>query len=313
MSQAIKSDTESEVTKVLPNLLDFPMETAKKTSALKRLLASANGDPSLITDANSDSILLQLNTHRTRVANDGGIVLSVPNTLKAIMFALQNGLSTSNYSAFSPDFGVKLLDRNGNAVIKLYDLAGRDMKVLSGSFEKAKDQGNNVLKNTNTATLISENFLTGGQGMLLGASIDDADAGSSASQAVKGMFMSDNATASGQGVGYLESNRGGVSRFYYKRASDSTMLNLGYDQTSNYKKYSGLVGYISNSNNKVEIYENGVKKQETAVAPIDLTTVNIYPVISALSLNSSIRESWLVKSTSQILAIALSSYLNKSI
>ncbi|WP_368567487.1 hypothetical protein [Acinetobacter baumannii] len=317
MADVIQSNVEVLVTKNFPNVLDGLTTTADRTNVLKRLYAGTGEDASYITDANSDSIYTKLNAHRLRVANDGGVVLSVPNTLRAIIFAIKNGIgatiSAADWSAYSPDFGVKFVSVGSATITKVYDLSGRDMRISLGTFDRSTDGGFNVLKNTAASTMIAEGFFVGGQGMILGSSLHDADSGSSASQAVKGMYMSDNANSSGAGVGYLETNQGGTSRLYYKRASDSSMQNIGYDQTTNYKKYSGLVGYMSNSNNKVEIYENGLLKTTSTMAQIDLSAVNIYPTISAPALNSLLRESWLIRSTSQSLAIALSNHLNKSV
>lgn len=310
MAVVIQSNNVYTGNKALPNIIDSITQTSSKTQFLKKLYATINGDTAYITDANSDVLFDALKAHRTRVLADGGLIPSLANTLRALIFANQNSLVSANYSAFAADFGIKLV---GNTVTKLYDIAGRDMKVNSGTFERATDAGFNVLKNTATSTLISESYILGNQGMILGSSLHDADAGSSSSQAVKGMYMSDTANGSGVGVGYLESNQGGFSRLYYKRQVDNVMTSLSYDQVGNYKKYSGLVGYLSNSNNRVEIYENGVLKNGAAAAQVDLSAINIYPVISALSLNSFIRESWIIRSTSQNLAMLLSNYLNKSV
>ncbi|WVZ31392.1 hypothetical protein V5F22_03310 [Acinetobacter baumannii] len=310
MAIVFQSNNRYTGNKALPNIIDSITLTTTKTQYLKKLFATINGDTQYITDSNSDVIFNTLKAHRQRVMADGGIVLSLANTLKAIIFALQQSIVVADYSAYSPDFGVKLV---GNSVVKLYDLAGRDMKVLSGTYERATDQDNNVIKNTAISTLIAEKSFLGNAGMILGASLHDADAGSSSSAAVKGMYMSDNAAGSGVSAGYLESNNGGLSRFYYKRFADSQITNVFYDQTNNYKRYSGLVGYMSNTNNRVELYENGALKGAATAAQVDLTSVTIFPTISTLSLNSFIRESWIIRSSSQTLATALSIYLNKSI
>ncbi|MFV5640727.1 hypothetical protein [Acinetobacter oleivorans] len=312
MAVVIQSNNVYTGNKALPNIIDSITQTSSKTQFLKKLYATINGDTSYITDANSDVLFDSLKAHRTRVLADGGLIPSLANTLRAFIFAHQNSLVIANYSAFAADFGIKLVGTS-NTITKLYDIAGRDMKVNSGTFERATDAGFNVLKNTATSTLISESYILGNQGMILGSSLHDADAGSSSSAAVKGMYMSDTANGSGVGVGYLESNQGGSSRLYYKLQANNTMTSLPYDQTVNYKKYSGLVGYLSNSNNRVEIYENGNLKAGATAAQVDLSAVNIYPVISALSLNSFIRESWIIRNTSQNLAMLLSNYLNKSV
>ncbi|MBP4063521.1 hypothetical protein J9896_08915 [Acinetobacter baumannii] len=310
MAVVIQSNNVYTGNKALPNIIDSITVTASKTQFLKKLYATINGDTAYITDANSDVLFDTLKAHRTRVLADGGLIPSLANTLRAIIFANQNSLTTANYSAFAADFGIKLV---GNTVTKLYDISGRDMKVSSGTFERATDAGFNVLKNTATSTLISETYILGSQGMILGSSLHDADAGSSSSQAVKGMYMSDNAGGTGIGLGYLECNQGGFSRLYYKRPSDNQMTSISYDQVGNYKKYSGLVGLISNQSSRAEIYENGNLKSGASATWIDATATNIYPTISALSLNSFIRESWIIRSSAQNLAMLLSNYLNKSV
>lgn len=309
MATVIQSNMQYVGTRVLPNIIDNITDTATMTEYLKKILATVGGDVSYVTDANSDAIFNTLKAHRARVIADGGRVLSIANTLKAIIFATQNSLTSSDYSAYAPDFGLKM---NGSTVVKMYDISGRDMRVLVGVFERSADLGYNVIKNLNSGTLIAESSINGAQGLILGSSLHDGDAGGSTTQTVRGMYLSDNAGATGTGVGSLETNNGGISRLYYKRASDGVLDNLPYDQTANYKKYSGLVGYMSNSNTRAEIYENNALKAGSTAAQIDLSGTNIFPVISMPALNSMFRESWLIRSTSQPLAIALSNYLNKS-
>lgn len=309
MATVIQSNNLYAGTKVLPNIIDSITSTTAKTEYLKKLLATSGGDISYVNDMNSGALFSTLKAHRARVVADGGIILSLANTLKAIVFATQNSLSSPNYSAYAPDFGLKM---NGSTVVKMYDISGRDMRVLVGIFERSADLGCNVIKNLNSGTLIAESSINGAQGLILGSSLHDGDAGGSTTQTARGMYLSDNVGGTGTGIGSLETNNGGISRLYYKRPVDNTLTNLPYDQTANYKKYSGLVGYMSNSNTRVEIYENGVLKAGASAAQVDVSASNIYPVVSVPAVNSLFRESWLIRSTSQPLAIALSNYLNKS-
>lgn len=310
MATVIQSNMQYVGTRVLPNIIDNITDTATMTEYLKKILATVGADVSYVTDANSDVLFNTLKAHRARVIADGGRVLSIANTLKAIIFATQNSLASSNYSAYAPDFGIKL---SGSTVIKVYDLSGRDMRVLTGVMEQTVDAKHNVITNLTTATLIATSSIIGAKELILGSSLHDGDAGGSTTQTARGMYLSDNAGATGTGVGSLETNNGGISRLYYKRAVDSVITNLTYDQTANYKKYSGLVGYVSNSNTRVEIYENNALKSGANIAPLDLSATNIYPTISVPALNSFFRESWLIRSTSQALAQSLSLYLNKSV
>lgn len=286
--------------------------TEKRTEYLKKLLVNVGGDATYITDANSDSIFTTLLNHYTRVVADGGKVYSLSGTLKAIVFSLKNSLTAALFSAYSPDFGLKL---NGSSVIKVYDLNGRDFELLStGSLERTIEGKLNVIKNLISTTMISKvNSIAGGQGMILGACVHDADAGSASTQSVRGMYMSDNPNAAGTSLGHIETNAGGQTRMYYRRQADDTLTSLPYDQTTNYKKFSGLVGYMSNSNSRVEIYENGSIKAGSTAAQKNISGTGIYPTMTMSSNNSLFSESWIINSNSQALAIALSNHLNKSV
>ncbi|HFG6953825.1 hypothetical protein [Acinetobacter baumannii] len=310
MSSGIGSNMAYAGTKVLSNIIDYHTTTESRLKYLKQLLVAAGGDFSYVTELNADSIHATLKAHRKRVVDDGGFVPSMSNTLKAIIFALKNGLTSDIYSAYSPNFGFK---KNGTSVIKVYDINGRDYELLSGQLEIAVDGKLNVIKNLSTSTMISKvNSIAGGLGMILGACVHDADAGSSSSLSVRGMYMSDNPNASGTSLGHIETNAGGQTRLYYRRQADDVLTSLPYDQTTNYKKFAGLVGYMSNSNTRVEIYENGALKAGATAGQKDISNATIYPTMSMLSLNSLFNESWIIKSNSQTLAIALSNYLNRS-
>lgn len=315
MSSAFISDQVSLIKS--ENIMDSITSTAKRTKYLQSLLANIGGDTSYITDSNSDAIYTTLNTHRIRVEEDGGTVISLARTLNAFVFARKNSITDPALcSAYSPNFGVK---KSGTSVIKIYDLNGRDFELLTptASFELTVDSGLNVIKSLNQATMISKTAIAGNQGMILGACVHDVDPSSTSTLTVRGMFMMDNPNGTGAGLGYLETNYGGLARQYYKTVGD-VMTSLSYGQGANYKKYSGLVGYLSNTGTsqgvpRVEIYENGSVKSGVSASQKDLSALSIYPTMSMLSLNSFFNESWIIRSTSQPLAIALSSYLNRGV
>lgn len=313
----IRATTGTAIPTTQPNILDYLTTTSDRTSQLKKLISTVpGGDVAYITDSNSDSLYNTLQNHRLRVAGDKGEVISTARTLNAIIFAAKNSITSANASAYSPDFGVKF---NGTSVIKIYDLYGRDIEILTptASFELTEDSGLTVIKNLNQATMISKTAITGNAGMILGACAHDVDPSSTSTLTVRGMFMMDNPNGTGTGLGYLETNYGGLARQYYKTVGD-VMTNLSYDQGTNYKKYSGLVGYLSNTGTsqgvpRVEIYENGSVKSGVSASQKDLSALLIYPTVSMTSLNSFFNESWIIRSTSQPLAIALSSYLNRGV
>ena len=315
MSSAFISDKASLIKS--ENIMDSITSTNNRTTYLKGLLANIGGDSSYITDSNSDAIFTTLNTHRLRVEGDGGTVLSLARTLNAFVFARKNSITDpALYSAYSPNFGYK---KSGTSVIKVYDLNARDFELLTptASFELTEDSGLNVIKNLNQATMISKTAIAGNQGMILGACVHDIDPSSTSTLTVRGMYMMDNPNGTGAGQGYLETNYGGLARLYYKTTGD-VMTSLPYDQGVNYKKYSGLVGYMSKIETsqgvpRVEIYENGSIKAGSNADQKNISALSIYPTMSMLSLNSFFNESWIIRSTSQTLAIALSNYLNRGV
>lgn len=308
MSIVIQSNKQYTGSKVLPNLIDSISNTADKIAYLKKLYASVQGDSSYITSANADSLFTELTTHRTRVLADGGIVLSLAQTLRAIIFAVRNSLTTANYSAVSPEFGVKL---SGSIVTKVYDLAGRDQEVLAGSFTRTIDGNLNVISTATTSSLISKAAsITGGAGIIVGSSSHDIN--SDTTSLVRSPFLAQNAAGSGQSFASIENNNGNVARLSYVYASE-TAASLTYSQAGgNYLKYVGIVG-ISIGGGASTIYENGTQKAISTTTSKDLTGLAIYPASIISSANSFLNESWVINSNSTALAKALSVHLNKSV
>lgn len=308
MSILIQSNKQYTGSKVLPNLIDSISNTADKLSYLKKLYASVQGDSNYITTVNADSLFTTLKTHRERVLADGGIVLSLAQTLRAIIFALKNSLTTANYSAMSPEFGVKL---SGTSVVKVYDLAGRDQEVLTGSFTRAIDNNLNVISAVAQSSLISKAAsITGGSGTIIGSSSNDVNTDTTSLVRAPALFQ--NATGTGSRLADIENNNGNVARLNYTFASGSVSV-MNYTQVgAAYLKYSGIVG-ISIGGGATTLYENGTQKVTSATASKDLTAIALYPGSTINSANSFLNESWVINSTSTALAQALSIHLNKSV
>lgn len=308
MSILIQSNKQYTGSKVLPNLIDGISNTADKTAYLKKLYASVQGDSSYITGANADSLFSTLKTHRERVLADGGIVLSLAQTLRAIIFTVKNSLTTANYLAVSPEFGVKLL---GTIVVKVYDLAGRDQEVLTGSFTRAINNNLNVISAVAQSTIQSKvASITGGSGLIIGSSSNDVN--TDTTSLVRSPTISQNAAGTGASLALIENNNGNVARLAYTLASGSA-VSVTYTQGgAAYLKYAGIAG-ISIGGGATTIYENGAQKSTSALASKDLSGTSLYPASSIISANSFLNESWVINSNSTTLAQALSIHLNKSI
>lgn len=308
MATVIQSNKAYTGSKVLPNIIDGITTTADKTAYLKKLYASVQGDTTYITSANADSLFTTLKTHRERVLADGGIVLSLAQTLRAIIFAVKNSLTTANYSAVSPEFGVKL---SGINVTKVYDLAGRDQEVLAGSFTRSIDNNLNVVSAATLSTLISKAAsLTGGSGTIIGSSSNDIN--SDTTSLVRSPTLLQNGAGTGSSLLNIENNNGNVARLSYVLNTGSSS-SMSYSQVgASYLKYAGIVG-VSIGGAATTFYENGNQKSTSATASKDLSAISLYPASTISSANSFLNEGWVINSTSTALAQALSVHLNKSI
>ena len=296
----------------LPNIIDTLTMTAEKTDFLKKILATDGGDSSKITPENTNTLFNSLKAHRSRVAADGGVVLSMSKTLAALVFASENAITTTNFSAYAVGFGIKV---SGSIITKIYDLSinACDLTALVGTLSKATDFGFDVLKSNATTTYISKTtpFVAANSGIILGGSSHDVDVGTAPANSVRPIILTLNGAGSGIPAAYLENNQGGTAKLIFTNTSNVNVTTT-YDQTvANYKKYAGITGVEKAANSSL-IYENGVMKQFNAQAGKDWNGVSLYPAISIQALNSFVRESWVINSSSEALAKALGVYLNKS-
>lgn len=307
MATVIQSNKAYTGSKVLPNIIDFITTTSDKTVYLKKLYGSVQGDTTYITSANADSLFSTLKAHRDRVIADGGVVLSLAMTLRAIIFADKNTLTSANYSAYSAGFGVKL---SGSTVVKVYDLSGRDQTAVIGSFTRTVDANLNVISASVASSLIATTQFTGGAGTIIGSSSNDVN--SDTTSLVRAPALFQNAQGTGSRYMDVENNNGNVARLSYTLNS-GTATSINYSQAgANYLKYAGIVG-ISIGGGASTLYENGIQKSTSATASKDLTGLSVYLGATISSANSFLNESWIINSTSTSLAQALSVHLNKSI
>lgn len=298
---------------VLPNIIDKLTATEEKTDFLKKLLAADGGDPSKITTSNTGTLFNLLKAHRSRVVADGGVVLSMSKALAALIFASENAITSSNFTAYSASFGIKL---SGNIITKVYDLSTNacDLTALTGTLSKATDSGFDVLKSNATTTYISKTtpFVAANSGVILGGSSHDIDVGTAPSNSVRPIMLLLNGTGTGLPAAYLEDNQGSTAKLIFTNTSNANVT-ITYDQTgANYKKYAGITGVEKAANSSL-IYENGVMKQFNAQAGKDWNGISLYPAISIQAVNAFVRESWVINSNSETLAQALGIYLNKSV
>ena len=296
---------------VLPNIIDNLTAAEEKTDFLKKLLAADGSDSSKITAENTDTLFNSLKAHRNRVAADGGVVLSMSKALAALLFASENSITATNFSAYAVGFGVKV---SGNTITKIYDISTNacDLTALTGTMSKASDSGYDVLKSNAATTYISKTntFTAANSGIILGGSSHDVDLGTLPANSVRPIMLLQNGAGTGNPAAYMENNQGGTAKLYFTNSAGASVA-ISFDQAgANYKKYSGISG-VEKADGSSLIYENGVMKTFTAATGKNWNGISLYPAISIQALNSFVRESWVINSNSETLAQALGVYLNK--
>lgn len=308
MSTIIKSNKAYTGNKVLPNVIDFITTTSDRKSYLTDIYSTVNNDVSYITDANADNIFSKLKTHRQRVINDGGIVPSLAQTLRALIFSISNNLTSEKFTAASADFGIKIV---GNAITKVYDISGRDLEIFGGSFTRA-NVGNlsNLTANITSTLMYKVAKFSLSEGVIIGSSSDDILSDTTSN--IRSPLIFSNSAATGAALVSIENNNGNVARLSYTLSSGTATQLTSSQSGGNYKKYAGLVG-LSIPNGASYLYENGVQKSVSQTPSKALAAVDAYLALQIASAGSMLNESWVINSASIDLAIALSDHLNKAI
>lgn len=306
MATVIKSNQAYTGSRALPNLIDFVTTTADKVTYLKQKLSIVNGDANYITTSTADSIFTKLMAHRDRVIADGGIVPSLPMTIRAIVFASKNNLSAADYDAVSPEFGVKI---SGNNVIKVYSLTAIDKESYTGALTRTTNSGLQVLTCSETGGVIAKTprRITGG--LITGMCAWDVNADSKSY--IRGSKLHDNPKGTSNEYAYLETNYGRSWTFVSRSAPYVTDSAAKSSVGDAYEKYAGVVGFRTPTAN-LFLIKNGVVEHTRQYVFEDWSEIDLYDAIYTNSANSFINEQWLIKSASQELAIALSNHLNKS-
>lgn len=313
MATLIISNKKYKGSKTLPHIMDFMVDVTEKVEYLQQLYSSVDGDVNYITTDNANTLLDKLSAHRVRVTSDGGVVLSLAMTLRAIIFADKHQLVESAYSALSPDFGVKM---SGTVVTKVYDLSGRDQVPYFSDTNLTINNNLNVLTSTvaDTAGFMQLSPLTGAAGMVLGSCSWDTQP-TSAHYVCAPRVYSDGNNSLGRptGLGTPDLAVHNVNGSQAKVDFDS--ISSGFQTLTKVNKdvkYSGITAIVL-ANQKAELFINGVSvNSTTSVLPVDLTGKTLYSASIIKSANSFLSEHWMIASSDVELAKSLGVYLNKT-
>lgn len=308
MSIVVKSDLPYTGSKNLPNIIDFIVTATDKAQYLQKLISSVGGDMAYITQSNAPDLFSKLIAHRARVIADGGIVLSLANTLKAIIFATKNNLTSSSYHAVSPDFGVKT---TGAKVIKLYSLGAVDLFPKTGDITKENNGNLNLLRMPASSSMLAANLstFTTSTGLVLGTSSYTVGTGLGSTLYSPSLYS--NIETTGTSPGNIQSTGGSTVRLGYRKA-DGNGNSFLMSAVSYHKDYSGTT-FVLNSGGNISGYINDVEVKTVLSDAESLVGVPLYIGLSNSGDVSYLSEQWVIASNSGSLAKNLSAHLDKKI
>lgn len=310
MSTILISNKVYQGTTSLPNLIDRLTTVDEQSAFLKSLLNSDGLDSKAINPTNTPSLFNSLKSYRARVVADGGIVVSLGQTLNALVFANANSISAADYVAYSAAFGLKIA---GNTITKIYDLSSNacDMTATTGSASKAIDSNHAVIKAVSANNFTSSKALVGANGgYVLGASSHDNNVETGLTNSVRPITLALNASAGGTAPMTLENDNGGTAKIVYSTSSDVATTASFPTTGATYKPYSGVSALVQ-SGVAAKLYENGALKSSSGAVAKNMDAIGVYPSFTIYNAGSFVRESWIIRSSSEATAIALSNYLNK--
>lgn len=299
------------------HILELLITPQDKLDYMNEMLSSVKATTNYLTINNVDDVVMSLLSHVRAVQSKGAKALSLPYTLKAIIFVKQYGLLNSDFIALSPDFGVSYSEVTG-VVSKVYSLNGGDFYNYTDSFSVAKQDGFNVLRNrvASPSPTIAYNTPNGFEftnGIILGNCVDITAAGGgsftelrdiAAFNTVIGAKLSINATASSSNATISIPTTSENAVGYSKQAV------LG-DQNS--IRAAGIVSTYRYGTTESKVFFNGstVVANTESSAMLSLSGKKVIPVLIGRGLNSNIIEMWFIDSNSDSVALALSNHLNR--
>lgn len=136
MTLIIKSDMAYTGRTPVKNVMDFLTDKDSKKAFLQNLLVDTKKGVSVLDGVNIESIFDKLKNHKALVEASGGVIYSLPQTLKALLLVQKQDLSDSQYIALSPSFGVRLTQED--KIAGAYTLSGDYIRLDIGDISVIK-------------------------------------------------------------------------------------------------------------------------------------------------------------------------------
>lgn len=314
MSLILKSDVKYTGVARAKHLLEYLSSPSMKSEYIKSMLSDIGADHSYVTDTNSDALTQSLLAHLDRVSKLGASALSLNYTLKALVFIMQNGLQTDDYTAISADFGVSI-DANGDVLV-LHTLDASLLNFYTfGKLKTLKFGLQNVLATADSfgAALYSSKTKRLGVGLITGYCVEKTDfIGSSEPIRVKDSVkfnidmrltprLSRVTNASNLAFA-VQTSQSAASPFKYVESTNPDEFN----KAGVVSKYE-----YGTANNKV--FVSGEEKISNSGTDImyDLSALAVRVGMASGSLGDGFIEGWVINSKDNSLANALSIHLNR--
>lgn len=297
------------------HILDLLITAQDKLDYAKTMLASIGVTSSYITTANIDAVVAKLIAHIRNVQSNGAQALSLPYTLKAIIFVMQNSLIDTEFTAVSPDFGVTYDSVNKYAT-KLFSLnGGTFLPYGTPRLKVDKSDGFNVLRQWNESaaicSMISNTALALTNGVIQGYCIDQ-----SALVASEGILLHSSAAYSSIFAVRTQLVRlataASATLNVPTTATTPALITVG-KASNNFFRAAGVVSKHEYGTNLNKLFVNGVEEISNTGANIafDLSALSAVIEIKSEAITNGIIEVWVINSKDNVLAKNLSEHLNR--
>lgn len=318
MALLFKSDVTYTGVAKAKHILELLATSQAKLDYVVSLLNSIKADTTYPTLANIDSIVSALLAHLNTVQTGGARMLSLPFTLKAIIFVIKNGLSNSSFVAVSPDFGVTY-DAVNKYATKLFSLNGATFSVYSTPrMEVDKFETLNVLRqwdeSASVCTMLADTGISLSNGLITGKCINQNGEVATAAENLLLRDMAAYNTIFLTKTALVRTASAASLTFYLPTTSPTAGASKAYGGfKKNTFKGAGVVSKYEYGTNLNKVFVNGaaVVTSTDANNMFNLSAYNARVEISSGKVTDGVVETWVINSKDETIANALSVHLNR--
>lgn len=300
------------------HILELLSTAQDKLDYANIMLESIGATSSYITTANIDAVIAKLMTHIRNIQSKGAQALSLPYTLKAIIFIMQNSLIDTEFMAVSPDFGITYDSVNKYAT-KLYSLNGGVFSAYSTPrMELDKFNGVNVLRqwdeSVSACAMVSDAAILLSKGLIIGKCINQTAESPLAAESLILHNMSSFNEILLVKTNLVRTTGAASATMYVPVATATTGTSKAVSgQPKDAFRLSGVVNKYEYSTNLNKLFSNGVELIANTDANLmfNASAFNARVEIQSTKVTDGVVEAWVINSKDDVLAQNLSTHLNR--